>query len=133
MHVAATLVSDSRAIIKSTLYWGTVLSRDEGLYLCAMLNSPALTDLTRPLMSYGKDERDVNKAIWQLPVPMYNDQIPEHRRLAELGAACADHVAELPFDKSNNFVGLRRYVREALVALPAAVEANEIVELMLDS
>ncbi len=56
MHVAAALVDDPRLIIDHTLYWGPVASRDEGLYLCAILNSPSLTELVRPLISYGKDE-----------------------------------------------------------------------------
>jgi hypothetical protein len=53
--------------------------------------------------------------------------------LAELGAVCADYVSGLALDQNRNFVTLRRQVREALTTLPAAVEANGLVELMLDT
>jgi len=127
MHVAAALIDDPRAIIDHKLYWGTVTSRLEGHYLCAILNSPALTDLVRPLMSYGKDERDVDKHLWKLPIPGYDETDPQHRQLADLGHACAEHVKTLDLDESGNFVTLRRKVRSALAAHPPAVEANTLV------
>jgi hypothetical protein len=44
MHVTAVLIEDPHSIIDHKLYWGTVTSREEGLYLCAILNSPVLTE-----------------------------------------------------------------------------------------
>ena len=127
MHVAATLIDDPRVIIDKSLYWGTVTSRAEGRYLCAILNSPALTDLVRPLMSYGKDERHVDKHLWKLSIPRYDETDPQHRQLADLGHACAEHVKTLDLDEGGNFVTLRRKVRSALAAHPPAVEANALV------
>lgn len=72
MHVAAAVVTDPAAIIDHSLYWAPISSPDEGLYLCAILNSPVLTTLVRPLMSYGKDERHVDKYVWKLPIPLYD-------------------------------------------------------------
>ena len=131
MHVAATVVEDPRVIIENTLYWGTVTSRAEGNYLCAILNSPALTELVRPLMSYGKDERHVDKHLWKLPIPLYDETNPQHQKLAELGHACGGNVATLDLDTSGNFVVLRRKVRTALANYPPAVEANELVVTLL--
>ena len=54
------------------LYWATAASTAEALYLCAILNSPTFTELVRPFMSYGKDERHFDKHIWQLPIPLYD-------------------------------------------------------------
>jgi HEAT repeats/PBS lyase HEAT-like repeat len=34
---------------------------------CAILNSATVTELVRPFMSYGKDERHFDKHIWQRP------------------------------------------------------------------
>ena len=101
MHVAAALVDDPRSVIENTLYWGTVTSRVEGHYLCEILNSPALTDLVRPLMSYGKDERHVDKHLWKLPIPRYDETDPQHRQLADLGRACAEHVKTLDLDETS--------------------------------
>jgi hypothetical protein len=127
MHVCAALVENPTAVIDHTLYWGAVSSRDEGFYLCALLNSPAITDLVRPLMSYGKDERHIDKHVWKLPIPLFDDSNPVHRRLSDLGGQCAELVAGLDLGDSGNFVTLRRRIRSALAADPSAAEIKEIV------
>lgn len=127
MHVVAALVESPIAVCEHKLYWGTVATRTEGLYLCSILNSPAITDLVRPLMSYGKDERDIDKYVWKLPIPLFDDSNPVHRRLADLGGQLADLVADLDLGDSGNFVTLRRRIRSALAADPSATEINEIV------
>ncbi|MFF4653583.1 N-6 DNA methylase [Streptomyces sp. NPDC001380] len=132
MHVAAALVDAPNAVIDHKLYWGTVTTREEGMYLCAILNTPVLTELVRPLMSYSKDERDIDKHLWKLPIPQYDASAPKHRRLAELGAAEADRIAALKIDESGNFVRLRQLVREALAASPHAEELDTLVGELLD-
>lgn len=133
MHVAAAIIDDPRAIIDHKLYWGTLASRDEGYFLCAILNSSGLTEIVRPLMSYGKDERDIDKHLWQLPIPLYDGENPTHRRLAELGRVSTEYVAKLELDETSNFVTLRRRIRASLVDQPAAVEANELTVELLDT
>ncbi|MFE3182814.1 N-6 DNA methylase [Streptomyces violascens] len=132
MHVTAALVEDSSAVIEHKLYWGTVASREEGMYLTAILNTPALTEVVRPLMSYGKDERDIDKAIWQLPIPLFDSSDPTHSRLAELGAAEADRIAQLELDESKSFVKLRQVVRQSLATSPYAEELDQLVRLLLE-
>ncbi|WP_413753134.1 N-6 DNA methylase [Streptomyces sp. R-74717] len=132
MHVSAALVDDPNAIIDHVLYWGTVATREEGMYLCAILNTPALTEVVRPLMAYSKDERHIDKAVWQLPIPEFNSLNPGHRRLAELGAAQAEHIAELPIDETANFVKLRRVIRSVLADSPEAEELDLLVRLLLE-
>jgi SAM-dependent methyltransferase len=131
MHVSAALIEDPRALLEHKLYWGTVTSREEGLYLCAILNSPVLTEIVRPLMSYGKDERDIDKHLWKLPIPGYDETNPQHRDLADLGQACIEHVKTLDLDEGGYFVTLRRRIRSALAAYPPAIEANTIVVTLL--
>ena len=58
MHVVAALAEAPNAVTEHKLHWGAVNSREEGWYLCVILNCPEPTQLVRPLMSYGKDERD---------------------------------------------------------------------------
>lgn len=55
--------------LEQKLYRGTVNTLNEGPYSCAIRSAPALADLVRPYMSYGKDERDVDKHNWKLPIP----------------------------------------------------------------
>ncbi|MGQ0777801.1 MAG: hypothetical protein ACT4NY_25900 [Pseudonocardiales bacterium] len=78
-------------------------------------------------MSYGKDERDIDKHIWKLPIPVFDDGNLIHRRLSDLGERCTNLVAGLDLDSSGNFITLRRQVRAALAADPMAAEINEIV------
>jgi len=83
MHVAGAIVTTPSAIIDHKLYWGTVNTLAEGLYICAILNCPELTELVRPFKSYGKDERDIDKLVWKLPIPIY---APTPATTAGLGA-----------------------------------------------
>lgn len=112
MHVAAALVTDQRAVIDHKLYWGAVNTMDEGHYLVGVLNAPSLTNLVRPLMSYGKDERDIDKAVWKLPIPGYNPALPLHREIAEVAAQLTDALALQ--DVARYFVTARRDTRDWL-------------------
>jgi hypothetical protein len=131
MHVVAALVETPEAIIDHTLYWGTVTSHGEGWYLCAILNCPELTQLVRPLMSYSKDERHIDKHVWQLPIPLYDPNNSVHRRLSELGQQEAQLVANLDLNEGGYFVALRQDVREALAAGSGAAEIEDIVTELL--
>lgn len=118
----------------STPPMGTVKTRAEGMYLCAILHSPALTEAVRPvrpLMSYGKDERHIDKHLWKLPIPDYDPSGPVHQRLADLGQAEADLVKDLDLDESGNFVVLHRTTRAALAEGTAAPQIEEIVTELL--
>ncbi|MDT0394228.1 N-6 DNA methylase [Streptomyces edwardsiae] len=131
-YVSAALIESPDLIIETSLYWGTVHSREEGMYLCAILNTPALTELVRPLMSYGKDERHVDKYVWELPIPLFDSQNPVHARLAELGSAEAERVAAMELDESKAFTRLRPLVRKELSLSPHAMELDLIVSELLD-
>jgi hypothetical protein len=131
MHVAAALVETPNAIIDHTLYWGTVTSHAEGWYLCAILNSPELTQLVRPLMSYGKDERHIDKQVWKLPIPLYDPANAMHQCLSTLGHQEAELVAGLDINEDGYFVTLRQDVREALAAGSGAHAVADIVTQML--
>ncbi|MEU6217005.1 N-6 DNA methylase [Streptomyces sp. NPDC047022] len=132
MHVTAALVDDPNAVLEHKLYWGTVSSQAEGFYLTAILNTPALTELVRPLMSYGKDERDIDKAVWELPIPTYDPSEATHSRIAEIGAAEHRRVSELRLDESKGFVKLRQVVRQVLSTSPDAEELDQLVRLLIE-
>ena len=78
--------------MSGNLYWASVASEKEADYLCAVLNAPATTEALRPLMSYGKDERDIHKHVWQLPIPKYEAANSTHQRIVELGQALGERV-----------------------------------------
>ena len=127
MHLAAAVVADKRAVINSGLYWAAVASYEEAHYLCAILNSPVTTEFVRPLMSYGKDERDIHKHVWELPVPDYDPDNEIHVRLSVLGRKAASHAATVDIDEDKHFSAQRRQIRKALSAIPIGDEIDQIV------
>lgn len=131
MHVAAALVIDPRAVIDHKLYWAAVASQAEGRYLVGILNSPALTDLVRPLMSYGKDERDIDKHVWKLPIPAYDRTNATHVEIARLSGHLAEEIADQTFT-TDNFVTIRRTLRKFLISSKAGRELNELIIQLLN-
>ncbi|WP_264079239.1 hypothetical protein [Mycobacterium szulgai] len=101
MHVSAALVTDPAALIEHAIYWAAVSTASEGHYLVGILNTPSLTELVRPLMSYGKDERHIDKAVWKLPIPTYDPADPIHTEIAQLARELAgrDQRHDLPVDQ----------------------------------
>jgi hypothetical protein len=127
MHVVGAKLTDRRAVVTSGLYWMPVYSVQEADYLCAVLNAPATTDQVRPLMSYGKDERDIAKHIWELPIPRFDMTNANHLRLSELGAALERRVATMDLRENRYFASVRGDVRILLQECDEAREADELV------
>jgi SAM-dependent methyltransferase len=131
MHVSAALVTDPRMIIEHAVYWAAVSSPAEGRYLTGILNSPSLTELVRPLMSYGKDERHIDKHVWKLPIPLYDPANDLHLEISRLASELADEIAEMTF-RSTNFVTTRKDLRAHLASSETGRELNALVEQLLD-
>ncbi|BDZ43428.1 hypothetical protein GCM10025865_27270 [Paraoerskovia sediminicola] len=126
MHVAAAVLTDSRTVIEHGAYWASVSSPDEAAYLVGILNSPSLTELVRPYMSYGKDERHVDKNVWKLPIASYDHDNLDHIRVVELSNALSSEIAALQFT-SSNFVVRRRIVRAHIAQSLRGKELDSLV------
>ncbi|MBB5984517.1 N-6 DNA methylase [Sphingobium lignivorans] len=126
MHVVGAKLEDRRAILTSGLYWMPAFSVAEADYLCALLNAPHTTELVRPLMSYGKDERDIAKHIWELPVPRFDTANETHVRLAALGAQLEQTVQAIECNEARHFAALRRDIRRIIETTDEGIEANEL-------
>lgn len=131
MHIVAAKVSNQRAIFGNGLYWTTIHSNDEADYLCAVLNAPITTELVRPFMTYGKDERDIAKHVWEVPIPLFDPDNTAHRRLSELAKAAEGIVSTFAINSNVHFAATRRHIRELLESTPEGRESNEIVFEML--
>lgn len=127
MHVVAAKIRDRRAVIASGLYWAAVHSEAEANYLCAILNAPVTTELVRPYMTYGKDERDVAKHIWELPIPTFDPDDVAHSRLAELGEWGELEVAAFAVKNDVHFSAVRRHIRQHLSTSAEGEEINNTV------
>lgn len=130
LHLAAAWFDDPRVLVDHKLYWACARDEDEARFLCAILNAAVTTARVRPLMSYGKDERDIDKFVWRLPIPRYDPADPDHRRLAALAREAEALVAALPLP-AGHFTGLRKRVRAALADSPAGRAIERLVADLL--
>lgn len=131
MHVSAALVTDPRIIVEHAAYWAAVATESEGLYLVGLMNSPALTELVRPLMAYGKDERHIDKHVWRLPIPIYDSANDLHLTISRLAGELTAAIAHREFTTSN-FVTIRQQLRREILSDARARELNEAVMELLD-
>lgn len=131
MHLAASRVSDRRAVIDHSLYWATAASPAEAHYLCAILNSVTITELVRPFMSYGKDERHFDKHIWQIPVLLYDPTNDLHSRLSARGAELEANLASFQIAPGRHFAAVRRDIRALIAESEAGRDAEALVEELL--
>ncbi|MDN5919722.1 MAG: hypothetical protein L0I76_32265, partial [Pseudonocardia sp.] len=131
MYLAAARISDPNAVIDHKLYWGSASSLDEARYLTAILNSPALLELVRPLQARGEhNPRDFDKYVFQIPFPLYDEDAEDHRHMAGLAerAELVSAAVELP---RASFQIQRRQIREALVTDGVGHEIDQAVLALL--
>lgn len=130
MHVAAARLVSDRAIVEHKLYWASVTSTEEAHFLCAVLNAVVVTERVRPMMSYSKDERDIDKYVWALPIPSFDLKQALHLRLAGLGRDAEALVAGIELDE-RHFAAQRRRIRELMAAseIGRAIERS-VTELL---
>jgi hypothetical protein len=131
MHLVAAKVRNHRAIISKSLYWAAFREENEADYLCAILNSAATSDLLRPYMSYGKDERHVDKHLWQLPIPDYDPKDHMHLDLVTLSRAATETANAMEVDADLHFAAPRRKIRQEIEASEAGKRISEIVAELL--
>ena len=126
MHVVAAKITNRRALIASGLYWAAVHSENEANYLCAIMNAPATTDLARPFMSYGKDERDIHKHIFEVPIPTFDPA-----KIGVLGAQAERLVRTFTLNLNVHFSATRRHIRDFLAQTEVGREIDELVYELL--
>jgi SAM-dependent methyltransferase len=130
MHISAAVVTDSRAVMEHGVYWAAVASENEGHYLAGILNTPTLTELVRPLMSYGKDERHIDKAVWKLPIPQYDYSDEVHTAIVSLSRDLTEEISEIEWG-TDNFVVIRRRIRVFLATSEKGRELDTRVRALL--
>ena len=80
--------------VEHKLYYFTTNKRSEAHYLAAVLNSSTVNLLIKPFQSVGlMGERDIEKKVLELPIPLFDDRKPEHLALAKLGEEARKQAA----------------------------------------
>ena len=91
----AALLHDSGPLVDHLLYWIPCRTIDEANCLLAVINSEALQEAVRPLMSKGQfGARDLHKHLWKLPIPGFDPARGLHVTIVEAGATAAARAAE---------------------------------------
>jgi hypothetical protein len=69
---------------------------NEARYLSALLNSPAIDALIKPMQARGLwGPRDITKKVWELPIPQYEQHNRIHMKLARIAEACEEKVGQM--------------------------------------
>jgi len=83
------------------------------------------------MMSYGKDERDIHKHVWELPIPLFDQSNAMHRRVVELSAMAEKLIEGYEVNPSLHFAATRRHIRDLVSSSSEGSELNELVFEML--
>ena len=114
-YMAAAVLDQPRAVIEHKLYWAPVATRDEGDYLCGILNAPSINRLVEPFQSKGAfGTRDFDKHVWTgAPIPKFDAADTRHQKIVELAnhdAAVATKVTS-GHDPLSSHIAVRDFQR----------------------
>jgi hypothetical protein len=108
-------------IVEHKLYSGAFDSSDEAAFVTAILNADVVNEEIKPFQSHGLlGERDIEKKVLELPIPIFDSRIPEHKLISKLGKRAAreaaDYVASntLPASLARQRALVRKAVSETL-------------------
>ena len=86
----ASIIEDDDIVVDYKLFWVACMSLEEANYLLAIINSNALQEAVRPLMSKGQfGARDLQKHLWKLRIPEFDPALKLHADIAKAGARAA--------------------------------------------
>ena len=82
----AAIVHGDDVLVDYTLYWIACRDDQEARYVQAIINSGTLYELVAGLMPKGQyGARHLQKHLWKLPIPEFDDGNPLHVRISEAG------------------------------------------------
>ena len=90
------------------------------------------TELARPFMSYGKDERHFDKHIWQIPISLYDPTDDLHGRLSARAAELEEAIGKLELIPGRHFTATRRDIRRFIAESEAGRDVEALVEELLN-
>jgi hypothetical protein len=114
----------------STYYFETEDPKEAG-FLAAMLNSPRIDSLIKPMQARGLwGPRDIHKKVWELPIPQFKSGDKMHLRLAKIAEACAAKVQGMVPGLGRSFEGVRgpRVIGRTRAAVRKALQ-EELTEI----
>jgi hypothetical protein len=119
-----------RFVVEHKLYWAAFAEPEEAHYLVAVLNSQTANDAIKPFQSTGlMGERDIEKKLLDLPIPLFDREKSMHRKIAGLGAD-AHKKAYLVLTSGEFPVGTSTARQRAFIRTNLKAEMAEIDKLV---
>ena len=129
---AAMILRDDAAIVEHKLYWTTARTEGEAAYLTVLLNSETTRSRAERYQSRGQfGARDFDKVIFNLPIPLFDENDDLHCQLAVQGARAETVAALVEIPEGERFVAARQRVRRALIDEGVAGDIEKLVEKLL--
>jgi len=133
-YPTASLISAPGGVIDSCLYWRSVGSDDEGLYLCGIFNAP----FTALAIAGGQQKglfamRNILKLPLNLPWPKYNPDDASHRAVVDCARACRDVARRRAAEVGSSSLTIRRRIWEELFASGLSQTLDERVAALIGS
>ena len=126
------IVTQSEAVVDSSLYWFPASDANEAYYLTAILNSECARSLGEAYQARGQfGARHFHKVIFNLPIPRFNAKLKLHRDLAAAAEAAATVAAAVALPDGVKFQRARKLVRAALTADGVAGRIDALVATLL--
>ncbi len=131
-NVSAVLLTDSKGIIDTKLYWTSVDSKDEGIYIEGILNSDCLIEKIRGLQSQGQwGARDIHRHLLKPPIPKYDPKHLLHNDIVNHTKEIKKIVQNVEIDPSWYFIKSRKKVREAIKHTDTWKQLNHLINKLL--
>ena len=137
----AAVMKGNRCRVDYTLFWVPCDSESEAHYLTAIINSETLENALEPLMPKGQyGARHVEKHLWRLPIPGFDESIELHKEIASAGAAAAEgaeaaweesKAERVKSNKSTGWRAARSDIREWLLVSEEGMRVEELLAELL--
>lgn len=121
-------------VAESTEYYYETANKEEAYYLAAVLNSPVVDELLKPMQSRGLwGPRHIHKKVLEIPIPQYNPSDENHRALLQLGQQCTQKVEQLltQLPESRSIGHTRRLIKAQLKTELEEIDA--LVRILLQA
>ncbi len=125
---------DLPLLVEHKLYWAAFNNAAEAHFVTAVLNSASVNDAIKPFQSTGLlGERDIEKKLLDVPLPLFNSENALHVKLSECGSEAhrraVSVVHDQDFPSGSSLARQRAYVRTALTDVMAEIDG--LVRILL--
>ena len=131
-EVEGQTVKAQEFVVDHVTYSYDTDDKEEAYYLAAVLNSPTVDELLKPMQSRGLwGPRHIHKKVLEIPIPQYNRSDENHQLLSQLGEQCTQKIQQLlpQLAKSRSIGHTRRLIKAELKQ--ELEQVDEIVKRIL--